>query len=111
MTEPPSEKQLIQTTAIAAGIAAVALVLFVLPAEFGVDPIGFGAALGLLDDGPAEADVAAVNTQDEPPQNENPRPPPAQQRRLARAQVGHGSRHDGCVQLDRRPRRPIRPAP
>ena len=33
--DPPSKKQLLETTGIAVGIAAVALVLFVLPAEFG----------------------------------------------------------------------------
>src|SRR5690554_2630695 len=45
--EPPSGKRLAVSAAIAAGAAAVALVGFVLPAEYGIDPLGIGRALGL----------------------------------------------------------------
>jgi hypothetical protein len=60
MTEPvptapaPSRKKLLIGTAVAVGVAAVALVVFVLPAEYGIDPTGAGKALGLTqlsDDG------------------------------------------------------------
>lgn len=43
----PSRKKLLIGSAAALGIAAVALVVFVLPAEYGIDPTGAGKALGL----------------------------------------------------------------
>lgn len=43
----PSGRRIAVGAAIAAGVAAVALVFFVLPAEFGIDPTGFGKATGL----------------------------------------------------------------
>lgn len=43
----PSTRRLARTTAIAAAGAAVILVTFVLPAEYNVDPLGTGRALGL----------------------------------------------------------------
>jgi hypothetical protein len=45
----PSRKKLLIGSAAALGIAAVALVVFVLPAEFGIDPTGAGRALGLTE--------------------------------------------------------------
>jgi hypothetical protein len=52
----PSRKKLLVGTAAAIGIAAVGLVVFVLPAEYGIDPTGAGKALGLtkLSDGGKE---------------------------------------------------------
>ena len=53
MTEPvaaptaPSRKKLLIGSAAALAVAAVGLVVFVLPAEYGIDPTGAGAALGL----------------------------------------------------------------
>ena len=44
---PPSRKKLLVGTGAAVAIAAVGLVVFVLPAEYGIDPTGAGAALGL----------------------------------------------------------------
>lgn len=44
---PPSLATLAKTTAIALVVAAVILVTIVLPAEYGVDPIGIGRWLGL----------------------------------------------------------------
>ena len=44
---PPSRKKLLWGLAGAAGVAAVALVVFILPAEYGIDPTGAGSALGL----------------------------------------------------------------
>jgi len=44
---PPSRKKLLIGSAAAIGVAAVALVVFVLPAEYGIDPTGAGTALGV----------------------------------------------------------------
>lgn len=43
----PSRKKLLVGSAAALAVAGVALVVFVLPAEYGIDPTGAGAALGL----------------------------------------------------------------
>jgi hypothetical protein len=43
----PSGRKLAMTTAVAIAVAAVILVTFVLPAEYGLDPLGTGDALGL----------------------------------------------------------------
>ncbi|MDQ3039543.1 MAG: hypothetical protein M3Q51_06280 [Pseudomonadota bacterium] len=45
--EPPSTRRLLKATAIAIAVAGVILVTTVLPAEYGVDPTGIGARLGL----------------------------------------------------------------
>ena len=45
--EVPSLKKLLTATAIAALAAAAILIAFVLPAEYGIDPLGSGRALGL----------------------------------------------------------------
>lgn len=53
MTEPPTpfqapdKRTLLKGTLVALAMAAVVLVLAVLPAEYGVDPTGFGRATGL----------------------------------------------------------------
>jgi len=53
MTEPvtaptaPSRKKLLIGSAAALAVAAVGLVVFVLPAEYGIDPTGAGEALGI----------------------------------------------------------------
>ncbi len=46
--EVPSKRRLALTTVIALGIAIMLLVSVVLPAEYGVDPLGTGRALGLV---------------------------------------------------------------
>jgi hypothetical protein len=43
----PSTRNLIRATAIAVAVAAVVLVTVVLPAEYGLDPLGTGKVLGL----------------------------------------------------------------
>lgn len=43
----PSGRALAKSTAIAMLVAGVVLVCFVLPAEYGIDPLGIGGALGL----------------------------------------------------------------
>ena len=45
--ELPSSARLLRSTALAAAVAALLLVTTVLPAEYGIDPTGIGAALGL----------------------------------------------------------------
>jgi len=45
--QAPSGRALAKATAVALVIAAVVLVTTVLPAEFGIDPLGTGRALGL----------------------------------------------------------------
>ena len=44
---PPSKQKLARATILAVIVAAVILVTAVLPAEYGIDPLGTGAALGL----------------------------------------------------------------
>jgi hypothetical protein len=47
--EPPSAVKIIAATGFALITAALILILFVLPAEYGIDPLGTGKALGLID--------------------------------------------------------------
>jgi len=56
--ELPSSGQLLRSTLIAAGIAAVLLVTVVLPAEYGIDPTGAGRALGLSQMGEIKTQLA-----------------------------------------------------
>src|SRR5262245_33025435 len=44
---PPSSGALLKIIGVTAATALVALVLFILPAEYGVDPTGLGKATGL----------------------------------------------------------------
>lgn len=46
-TNPPSGKRLLKSVLAAIGVAAIVLIAFVLPAEYGIDPLGVGRALGL----------------------------------------------------------------
>jgi len=46
-SELPSTQRLLKATAIAIAVASVVLVTTVLPAEYGIDPTGVGAQLGL----------------------------------------------------------------
>lgn len=43
----PSTRRILQATAVAAAIAVFVLMVAVLPAEYGIDPLGTGKALGL----------------------------------------------------------------
>jgi hypothetical protein len=58
---PPTRRQLARTTALALVAAAVILMTIVLPAEYGLDPLGTGKALGLtrLSDPPPAPDLPA----------------------------------------------------
>ncbi len=65
---PATPRGLIRSTLFAAGAAGAVLVLFWLPAEYGIDPTGVGALAGLTEMGEikqqlaaeAEADAAAI---------------------------------------------------
>lgn len=55
----PSLRQLIRATILALIGAVVILLTIVLPAEYGVDPVGAGKLLGLTELNAAESDLAA----------------------------------------------------
>ena len=55
----PTSRQLLRSTALAAVAAAGLLVAVILPAEYGIDPIGTGSALGLTPMGEMKRDQAA----------------------------------------------------
>ena len=44
---PPTPARLLRSVLLALAVAGLVLVLFVLPAEYAVDPTGFGRLLGL----------------------------------------------------------------
>ena len=44
----PSSRRLVVSVAMAAGVATVILILLVLPAEYEIDPTGFGQMIGLV---------------------------------------------------------------
>lgn len=56
--ESPSKTKLLQATVIAMAVAMVLLFIAILPAEYGIDPTGFGSTLGLS--GLAESGTAAA---------------------------------------------------
>ena len=56
--ELPSSKQLLKSTAIAAGAAVAILVTVVMPAEYGVDPTGVGGVIGLTEKGEIKTQLA-----------------------------------------------------
>ena len=43
----PSRKRILVATTVAAGVAATLLIVAILPAEYGIDPLGTGRVLGL----------------------------------------------------------------
>lgn len=53
----PTSKQLLKSTFIAILIAALVLIIAVLPAEYGVDPTGLGKSLGLQKMGQIKAEL------------------------------------------------------
>jgi hypothetical protein len=58
--EGPSKGQILQATAIAIAVALVLLFTAVLPAEYGIDPLGTGKALGLTGLAASGAGAAAA---------------------------------------------------
>lgn len=75
--ELPSSAQLVRSTLIAAVAASLLLVTVVMPAEYGVDPIGVGGVLGLKAMG--EAKVALAREAGQTPAAPPSLPPAAQQ--------------------------------
>src|SRR5436189_5135737 len=63
----PSKKKIAAATAVALLIAGVLLVTVVLPAEYGIDPLGTGAALRLTDLAASAQKPAAAKTSDGEP--------------------------------------------
>ncbi len=61
MTEPQtlhlSKKALIRSTLLALALATVTLVLFILPAEYNIDPTGLGKTIGLTQLSPSSLDA------------------------------------------------------
>jgi hypothetical protein len=70
LSELPTSRQLLRSTAIAAAVAGLLLVVVVLPAEYGVDPTGAGAVTGLTEMGRIKMqlarEAAAETAQPEP---------------------------------------------
>ena len=60
MPAPPSGRALLKATLIALVVAAIVLVAAVLPAEYGIDPLGMGRAIGLTDLFAAGSEEAAA---------------------------------------------------
>ncbi len=58
LDELPTSAQLIKSTILAAGAAALILVTVVLPSEYGIDPTGIGKALGLAEMGEIKVQLA-----------------------------------------------------
>jgi hypothetical protein len=58
--ESPSKRQILKATSLAILVAALISVSVVLPAEYGIDPLHTGAALGLLSLSKATAATAAA---------------------------------------------------
>lgn len=85
-TDGPSARALIQATVLAFTVAMIVLVTVVLPAEFGIDPLGTGKALGVSAlSGPTIAPV-----------------PPPEGEALAPTQMGQVALYPGEYKLDSR---------
>ncbi len=57
-SELPSVTKLIKSTVLAIILAIIVLIIFVLPAEYGIDPTGFGKILGLTKMGEIKTSLA-----------------------------------------------------
>ncbi|MFT5594781.1 MAG: hypothetical protein ACI8SR_003175 [Oceanicoccus sp.] len=69
--ELPSAKQLLKSTIIALVTAIVLLLAVILPAEYGVDPTGFGQTIGLTKMGEIKSQLALEAEQEIPLQTTN----------------------------------------
>ncbi|MCA1197885.1 transmembrane anchor protein [Sphingomonas sp. R647] len=63
--ELPTSRQLVRSTAIAAGVAGALLVTIVLPSEYAIDPTGIGRVLGLTEMGEIKQQLAAEAAEEE----------------------------------------------
>ena len=73
--QPPSKKRIVMAAAVALLVAAVLLVTAVLPAEYGIDPLGAGKALRLMDLAKADAAKALEPTAEAAPLRSGEVPP------------------------------------
>lgn len=83
-TPAPSLARLAKTTALAMVVAGILLVAFVLPSEYGIDPVGTGKMLGLtaiaspepeaVDEGMSNPEAALLTPTPRGPVGEYPRP-------------------------------------
>ncbi len=64
--EPPSKRTLLEATGIAAFVSLAVLGLFILPAEYGIDPTGFGEAIGIKDLGVPVTEGSVHTPEDAP---------------------------------------------
>jgi hypothetical protein len=80
--EVPSVKKLVMATLVALAVACIILVAFVLPAEYGIDPLGTGRALGLtaLANSNAEPSPASEPPRTSEPARDSKQAPPEPQR-------------------------------
>jgi hypothetical protein len=75
--EPPSARRLLRSTAIAAAVAIVLLLVAVLPAEYGIDPTGAGRLLGLTPMGEIKMSLAKEAAASREAPAPRPEPPPS----------------------------------
>ena len=61
-SELPTTRQLLRATAAAIAAAALLLTTIVLPAEYGIDPVGVGRALGIARPPEPEAEIDVVES-------------------------------------------------
>jgi hypothetical protein len=73
----PTTGRLLRSTVVAAVIAALLLVIAILPAEYGIDPTGVGQALGLTQMGAMKVSLAAEASAGAPAQPSTADPLPA----------------------------------
>ena len=65
MTSEPTTKTIFIATGLSFSIAVAVLIAAVLPAEFGIDPLGAGKRLGLLDLYAADSELVSSGPQTE----------------------------------------------
>jgi len=64
--ELPSKRQLLRSTFIALIVAILLLITAILPAEYGIDPMGVGRTLGLTQMGKIKIQLADEAAQEKP---------------------------------------------
>src|SRR5688572_28119091 len=101
----PSRAKIASATIVALVVAAIVLVVAVLPAEYGVDPLGTGRALGLMELNEAEAGTLAAP----PPAAEQAAPAAPQTAGLKQGEIktaltveGWNKSHKGLYKVDSR---------
>ncbi len=72
MTQPASARRILMATGVALVVALVVLVVAVLPAEYGIDPLGTGRVLGLTALAGTDDEVASTTTSAQSPGANSP---------------------------------------